>query len=351
MSIEKNSFSFVENREAFLYTLKNKSGASVSVTDFGATTVKICVPDKNGVIDDIALGYDSAMGYMNGTSSQGGTIGRYANRIAPCGITAKGVNYKLALNDGGNCTLHGGNISFNKRFWNVVSMDAGENPSITFEYVSPNGEENFPGTVVARVTYTFTENNELKLFYEATTDDDTYVNLTNHTYFNLKGYGKGDVLSHEVTINAIGYTPVNSIFIPTGEVKPVKDTVFDFTSPKAIAKDLFSGDKELEAARGYDHNFVLGEPHVMRNAAKVYEPSTGRVLEVITDKPAMQLYIGNFLDSTETGKEGIKFAHRTGFCLETQYSPDSPNQKSFYNTLLKPGEKYEYTTIFKFYAE
>ena len=336
--LEKEVFGMTDGYKVFLFTLKNKNGMTVKLTNYSGAIVSILVPDKDGNFEDVVLGYDDLDGYVNGTSCQGALIGRYANRIANAKFTLNGETIQLRANEGTNC-LHGGKIGFNKRIWTV---DGTTDNSVTFGYYSPDGEENFPGNLKVDCTYTLTDDNELKLEYKGKSDADTIVNLTNHSYFNLGGIHSGSVLSQVVQINAEKYTPVDRDLIPTGEMAPVEGTVFDFRKPKPIHADLDKTDMI-----GYDHNFILGEPHVMREAAVVYDPNTGREMTVSTDKPAIQFYTAIGLQG-EIGKDGVMMKIQTALCLESQYSPDTPNQPNFPGCVLKAGEEYNFTTIYKF---
>ncbi len=336
--IEKEVFGMADGYKVFLFTLKNSKGMTVKLTNYSGAIVSIFVPDKDGSIDDVVLGYDDLEGYINGTSSQGALVGRYANRIANGKFTLNGKEIELRCNEGTNC-LHGGIIGYNKRVWTV---DAYDDNSVTFGYFSPDQEENFPGNLKVTCKYTITEENEIKLEYKGKSDADTILNMTNHSYFNIGGIHSGSVLSQIVQINAESYTPVDSKLIPTGEIAPVENTVFDFRRPKAIDADLDKSD-----LIGYDHNFMLGEPHVMREAAIVYDPVSGREMRVSTDKPAIQFYTAIGLQG-EIGKDGKMMKIQTALCLESQYAPDSPNQPNFPSSVLKAGEEYNFTTIYKF---
>ena len=332
-----------------LYTLENKVGTTVKVTNYGATITSITTADRKGGMADIVLGYNDVSGYMNAVDKPyfGSIVGRYGNRIAKGKFTIDGKDYKLATNNGEN-HLHGGVIGFDKVVWDAKVTGTS---SIAFHYLAKDGEEGYPGNLDINVTYTLTDANELKIDYIATTDKKTPVNLTNHTYFNLKGEGDGTILDHELMINAKGFTPVDSGLIPTGEIAPVTGTPFDFTTAKAIGRDLGEKDQQLEYGLGYDHNWVLDKGDKqgqMTLAATLYEPSTGRLMEVFTQEPGLQFYCGNFLAGNLKGKSGKTYVHRGGLCLETQHYPDSPNQPTFPNTILTPGEAYKTTTIYKF---
>jgi aldose 1-epimerase len=332
-----------------LYTLKNSAGMEVKISNYGATVTSIVTADRNGKMADIALGYNDVSGYMNAVDKPyfGSIVGRYGNRIAKGKFTIDGKEYSLATNNGEN-HLHGGVIGFDKVVWDAEV--AGQH-AVTFRYLAKDGEEGYPGNLKIAVTYTLTNDNELKIDYLATTDQKTPVNLTNHTYFNLKGEGEGDILGHELMLNAKGMTPVDRGLIPTGKIVPVADTPFDFTKAKAIGRDIGKTDQQLEYGGGYDHNFVLdkaGKAGEMTLAARVYEPTTGRFMEVFTEEPGIQFYCGNFLDGRLKGKAGKIYVYRGGFCLETQHYPDSPNQPNFPSTILKPGETYRTKTIYRF---
>lgn len=341
MSIECKEFGYWQGYRCHLVTLKNKNGLSAAFTDFGAAVQSLCVPDKGGKLADVVLGYDTLDEYVKGDYCHGATIGRYANRIGGAKFTLNGKEYKLAENDNGN-SLHGGGFGYNKRLWTIEELSDGDEPAVTFGLTSPDGEEHFPGTVKLKVTFTLLENG-LHIRYNAVSDKDTILNLTNHSYFNLKGEGEGDIKDHIVKINAAKYTPVDGELIPTGVMAYVTGTAFDFQSPKPVRTDMDNG----RLPDGYDHNFVLGEGKQMRTAAVVTEPVSGRVMTVRTDKPAIQLYIGIGLKG-ETGKGGHKYDKYAGLCLESQYCPDSPNKPQFGSCVLKAGEEYCFTTSYTF---
>ncbi len=340
MSIAIQDFGFFRGYKCFTFTLTNKNGASVTLTNFGGAVTKLCMPDRNGKFADVVLGYDTLEEYIEGDSTHGALVGRYANRIGGAEFVLNGAAVKLSPNDNKVNHLHGGFFGYNKRVWTVEGHDGS---SVTFGYVSPDGEENYPGTVRIKVKYTLTDNNALSIDYTAVSDKDTIINLTNHSYFNLKGAGNGDILDHVVKINAEHYTPVDELLIPTGEKASVKGTPFDFTQAKPVREDMDNG----RLPGGYDHNFVLGEPGVNRTAAEVYEPESGRVMTVTTDKPAIQLYIGIGLKG-ENGKGGAVYNKYAGLCLESQYSPDTPNKPQFGSCLYKAGETYHFTTTYAF---
>ena len=336
-------------QETFLYTLKNKNGIEAQVTNYGGTVVTLKVPDRKGQLADVVLGYDNLEGYETGTSYFGALIGRYANRIANGKFTLDGRIYTLAQNNGLN-SLHGGNIGFNKVVWDAKEIPSKEGQALELRYLSKDGEEGYPGNLSVRVVYTLTDRNELKIEYNATTDKPTVVNLTNHSYFNLAGAGSGDIIGHILTIFADSFTPVNAVLIPTGEFRSVAGTPLDFRQPMAIGARINDDYEQLKLGKGYDFNWVLARsakkgPSL---AARVYEPNSGRVLEVWTDQPGIQFYSGNFLDGTARGKDGKTYRMRSGLCLETQHYPDSPNQPTFPTTVLNPGQRYQTTTVYKF---
>jgi aldose 1-epimerase len=349
--MQKQAFGKIQDGQSVdLYTLTNKYGMTVAISNFGGTLVSLKVPDRDGKLGDVVLGYDNPADYENGKAYFGGTIGRYGNRIAHGKFTLDGVVYSLPLNDGPN-TLHGGVRGFNKHVWIArdVSSSAGEALELT--YVSRDGEEGFPGTLTVKVVYTlFADENAVKIEYTATTDKDTVLNLTNHSYFNLSGQGNGDILQHQLKLYASQFTPVDVTLIPTGKLQDVQNTPFDFLQPIAIGQRINMNDEQLKFGRGYDHNWVLDKksPNTMSLAARAYDPQSGRVLEVSTTEPGVQFYSGNFLDGTVRGKDGKVYAYRSAFCLETQHFPDSPNQKNFPSTELKPGQTLHSTSIYKF---
>ncbi len=337
-----------DGKTAHLYTLKNASGMTVKLTDYGATTVSIIVPDRDGHYADVAFGYDSASGYVNGKSYFGATVGRYANRIGGGEFRLDGRVYHLPLNDGPN-TLHGGTIGFNKVLWKATAAETAEGPSVTFTYVSPDGEDGFPGTVKATVVYTLLNDNGLRITYRATTDKPTVLNLTNHTYFNLSGNPGKTILGEDLMLDADNYTPVDKNLIPTGKIAPVVNTPMDFRRLTKIGARIGEDNGQLRYCRGYDLNWVLnGFTGKVRKAAEVYDPESGRVLDVYTDQPGIQFYTGNFLDGTEIGKGGVHYNHRTALTLEAQLYPDSPNKPQFPSSVLRPGQTYRQETIYKF---
>jgi aldose 1-epimerase len=358
MSMTKQAFgSTADGTPVELYTLTNANGMETTITTYGGIVVTLMVPDRNGDLGDVVLGYEALERYINKNSYFGAVIGRYGNRIAKGKFTLNDVEYTLAQNDGEN-HLHGGIKGFDKVVWNAKELPSlrgagGDNPRLELTYVSPDGEEGYPGTLSVTVTYTLTQDNALKIDYLATTDKDTVVNLTNHSYFNLAGAGVGDILGHELMLNANKFTPVDDTLIPTGKLLSVKGTPMDFTQPTAIGARINEDYEQIQfGPGGYDHNWVLNESEESPVlAARVYEPTTGRLMEVYTTEPAIQFYSGNFLDRNITGKRGKRYNQRYGFCLETQHFPDSPNQPDFPSTVLKPGETYTTTTIYKFSAK
>jgi aldose 1-epimerase len=334
--------------EVSLYTLKNSKGMEARIMTYGGIVVSLKVPDRDGKLDDVVLGFDNLDGYLAGHPYFGALIGRYGNRIGGAKFELEGETYTLAVNNGPN-SLHGGEVGFDKKNW---TAEAATDSSLVLSLVSPDGEEGYPGTLTVKVTYEVTEDNELRIDYSATTDKTTVVNLTNHTYFNLLDAGASPILGHEIMLNADRITPVDDTLIPTGELAPVEGTPFDFREPHKIGERIDAEDQQIEYGGGYDHCFVLNRNgEGLSLAAKVTEATTGRVMEVFTTEPAIQFYTGNFLDGTVTGKGGIAYQKRSAFCLETQHYPDSPNQPAFPTTTLKPGEQYATTTVYKFSAE
>jgi len=348
-NITKESFGKTGNGENVdLYTLTNNLGMQAKIMNYGGIVVSLKVPDRNGKMDDVVLGFNDLDSYLKGHPYFGAIVGRYGNRIAKGRFTLNGVEYKLAVNNGEN-HLHGGIKGFDKVVWTAKEMRTKMGPALSLTYISKDGEEGYPGTLTATVVYTLTNNNELKLDYTVTTDKDTVSNLTHHSYFNLAGEGNGDILSHILTLNGSRFTPTDAGSIPTGELKAVAGTPFDFLKPTVIGKRINDQDQQLQYGSGYDHNFVVnGKFGSLRSAATVYEPTSGRVLEVWTTEPGVQFYTGNFLDGTLTGKSGKVYQKRFGFCLETQHYPDSPNHPAFPTTTLKKGATYRSTTVYRF---
>ncbi len=325
-----------------LFNLNNSHGLRARIMTYGAILVSLEVPDRIGGLADITLGYDSLGGYLEATPYFGAVVGRYGNRIARGKFTLDGAEHTLAANNGDN-HLHGGLKGFDKVVWAAETVREEAAVGVRLSYLSPDGEEGYPGNLSCVLTYWISEENEFKITYEATTDKATPVNLTHHSYFNLAGQGRGNILAHELLLEADRYTPVDEGLIPTGELRPVADTPFDFTTPRSI------GARIAQVPGGYDHNFVLrsGGGDLAR-AAQVYEATSGRVMEVFTTEPGIQFYTGNFLDGTITGKVEFVYNQHSGFCLETQHFPDSPNQPDFPSTILRPGETYQTLTIYRF---
>lgn len=352
--IETRSFGTIHSgKEMQLYILRNNHGMEVAITNYGAIVVSIKVPDRSGHVDDVVLGYDNARGYEEGKAHFGGTIGRYANRIAHGRFTLDGHTYTLPKNNGDN-TLHGGVLGFDKRVWTAKEIPSAEGVAMEFSYVSVDGEEAFPGTVAAKVVFTLPKDtSELRIDYSAGTDKPTVINMTNHSYFNLSGQGSGEILGTVLQLNASRFTPVDEAQIPTGELRTVKGTPFDFTKPTAIGERIDQNELQLRYGHGYDLNWVLdakGDGSEPALAAVARDNKSGRVLEVLTTEPGVQLYTSNFLDGTEHGKGGVAYQRRTAFCLETQHFPDSPNHPNFPSTTLEPRKPFHSTTIYRFSA-
>ena len=352
MIIEKESWGQTgDGQEVELYSLVNDSGMKVQITNYGGIVTSILAPGKDGAFEDVALGFPTLEGYLGEHPYFGAIVGRYGNRIAKGKFTLDGEEYTLAVNNGPNA-LHGGIEGFDDRVWAAREMRDENAVGLRLHYVSEAGEEGYPGALDTTVTYWLTSDNAIKIHYEATTDAPTPVNLTNHSYFNLAGQGDGDILGHVMMLNADRFLPVDETLIPTGERRPVEGTPFDFTTPKPIGRDIDADNQQMEYGGGYDHCFVLkSQDGSLALAARVTEPTTGRVMEVYTTEPGVQFYTGNFLDGTLTGKGGKVYKHRFGFCLETQHFPDSPNQPDFPGTILRPGETYRSTTVYKFSAK
>ena len=343
MSANEESFGqSPDGRQVVLYTLINSNGLKAKITNYGAILVSLEVPDRNGNLADITLGYDKLPDYIEHRSFFGATVGRYANRIGKAKFTLDGVVYKLASNNGEN-HLHGGIKGFDKVVWKPEDVRAESHEALVkMSYISEDGEEGYPGNMACTVTYTLTKDNELKISYEAETDKTTILNLTNHSFFNLAGQGTGDILDHELTLNADKYTPVDEGLIPTGEIRSVKDSPMDFTSSMPIGSRI----KQVEG--GYDHNYILNSGSTLTLCAEVYEPTSGRVMTIHTTEPGVQLYTGNFLDGSSTGKGGKVYKKHYAFCLETQHFPDSPNKTNFPTVVLLPGQKFTSETVHKF---
>jgi aldose 1-epimerase len=347
-SVKQETFGrTTEGQEVIIYSLANANGLKANVIDYGAILVSLDVPDREGKIADIALGFDDLDSYVKRNPLFGATVGRYANRIANAKFTLDGVEYKLTANAGKNHIHGGGSKRFDKVIWKGHRFQTDEEVGVRFTFLSKDGDEGFPGNLNCTVTYTLTNNNALKISYKATTDKPTIVNLTNHSYFNLAGAGNGDVLEHKIMINADYFTPADEALIPTGEIRSVKNTPLDFTQPKTIGLRI----DKLTQTRGYDHNYVLNSSNgSLALAARVNEPTSGRIMEVYTTEPGMQLYTANGMRGVK-GKGGKLYERHYGFCLETQHFPDSPNKPHFPSVVLRPGEIYSTETVFKFSAK
>lgn len=345
--IKKEKFGNVNEREIYIYTLTNRNNFEAKIINYGAILVSLKVPDRNGIFKDIVTGFDSLEGYVNDKSFFGAIVGRYGNRIAKAKFRLNGKQYQLTVNDGGN-HLHGGKSGFYKAIWEAEPSES--ESSIKLYYSSPDGEEGYPGKVDIAVVYTLTDENELQISYEGVTDRATILNPTHHSYFNLSGDFNKDILHHLLFINADFMTPVDQTLIPTGQISSVRNTPFDFRKPAEIGLRINEKNEQLAFGKGYDHNWVLNDytKGKLRQAASLYDSTTGRFMEVITDQPGLQFYSGNFLDGTIRGKKGVTYKFRSALCLETQHFPDSPNKTNFPSVTLNPGEVYRHTTIYKF---
>jgi aldose 1-epimerase len=349
-SITRTSFGkTTDGQSVDIYTLRNRRGMEARITNYGGIVVSLTAPDRNGKYADVVLGYNDLDTYMRPPFPYfGAIVGRYGNRIAKGRFTLNGVEYKLAVNNGEN-HLHGGLKGFDKVVWTAHEMRTPAGPALALTYLSKDGEEGYPGNLRARVVYTLTNNNELKIDYTESTDKDTVTNLTHHSYFNLKGEGNGDILEHVVVLRASRFIPTDAGSIPTGEIRNVAGTPFDFMKANTIAARINNDDEQLKFGNGYDHTWIIeGRMGTLRQAAIVYEPTTGRELEVWTTEPGVQFYTGNFLDAAIIGKSGKPYPPRSGFCLETQHYPDSPNKPNFPTTTLRKGATYRSTTIYRF---
>src|SRR5246127_5153284 len=345
--VQQQDFGTRDGRPIILYTLTNAHGVEVRAMNYGGIILSLRIPDSKGQLADIVLGHEKLEGYTPNPPYLGAIVGRYANRIANGTFTLDGKAYTLPKNDGPN-TLHGGTEkTFNKVVWDAEPLKG--KAGVTFTYLSKDGDDGFPGNLKVRVTYTLTNDNSIVIDYEATTDKATPINLSQHSYFNLAGEGTGDILNHELTLNADRFTPVDKNLIPTGELRPVKGTPLDFMQSTRVGARIDDSYEQLMLGHGYDHNWVINRKgDGLTLAARMYEPTSGRVLEVSTTQPGIQFYTGNFLDGTVTGKQGHVYKRRYGFCLETQHFPDSPNHPEFPSTILKPGETLRSKTVFKF---
>ncbi|HQE92616.1 MAG TPA: aldose epimerase family protein [Anaerolineae bacterium] len=351
MKIKKQSFgTLAAGTEVALYTLVNAHGMTATITPYGGIIVALTAPDREGNFADVVLGFDTLQEYVEHSPFFGCLIGRFGNRIANGKFTLKGVEYRLAQNDGRN-HLHGGRQGFDKKVWTSQALEMPAGPALKLTYISPDGEEGYPGTLSVTVVYTLSDENALAIDYTATTDKATVVNLTNHSYFNLSAGAAKTILDHEMMINAETFTPVDGTLIPTGEIRPVAGTPLDFRTAMPIGARINADDAQIKFGGGYDHNWIIdGEPGTLRLAARVYEPTSGRVMEVHTTEPALQLYTGNSMPPSLKGKGGRTYVRRGGLCLETQHYPDSPNKPEFPSTVLEPGQVYQTTTIYKFSA-
>lgn len=337
-----------DGREVSKYTLTNRNGIELAVINYGGVVVSVKAPDKNGTVADVVLGYDSLSSYVAGSPFFGALIGRYGNRIGKGKFSIDGTHYTLPVNNGEN-HLHGGPQGFDKVFWNIEEVSSTDGASVKLTYRSADGEQGYPGNLDAEVIYTLTNNNEWVIKYSATSDKKTVVNLTQHTYFNLTGDVNNDILGHELTIQADKFLPVDKGLIPTGELKPVANTPFDFTKAATVGSRIENKDEQLTLGKGYDHCWVLnGASDNLRAVASLYDPKSGRMLEVSTTEPGLQFYSGNFLDGKNITKGGVPANFRHGLCLETEHFPDSPNKPSFPSVLLEPGKTYTTTTVYKF---
>jgi aldose 1-epimerase len=345
---EKSLFGKLKDgREVYEFTLKNKNGVEMKVINYGATIVSLKVPDRKGKYDDVVFGYDNLDGYVNGSNYFGAVVGRYANRIAKGKITLEGKTYQLSVNDGEN-ELHGGKIGFDKVVWDAKTLQGKQGPSIELTYVSPDGEMGYPGKVTLHVTYTLTNDNSLKIYYEGTTDKTTILNPSQHTYFNLSGNPDNTILSDQIKINADTFTPVDKGLIPTGKIEKVTGTPLDFKKLTLIGARINDKNEQLELGKGYDFNWVLNNYNgKVREAADLYNPESGRYMQVLTDQPGLQFYSGNFLNG-KAGKGGVAYKFRSALALEAQHFPDSPNEPKWPSVVLKPGQVYKQTTIYKF---
>jgi aldose 1-epimerase len=351
-SMTRSAFGTLPDGQAVeAFTFRNANGMEVQAITYGGIITSLKVPDRTGTIADVVLGYDTLQGYLDKSPFFGCIVGRYGNRIAKGTFTIDGQAYTLPINNGEN-HLHGGPQGFDKKNWTAEPFEGADGAGVVFTHTSPDGDMGYPGTLNVKVTYTLTSDNTLRFDYEATTDKATHVNLTQHTYFNLAGAGSGDILGHEVEMTADRYTPVDKGLIPTGQLAPVEGTPFDFRKPTTIGARIGDDHPQLAAGGGYDHNFVFvaTKGSGLERVVRVYEPTTGRTMDVSTTQPGTQFYTGNFLDGTITGKGGKVYQKRAGFCLETQHFPDSPNKPAFPSTVLRPGEVYAHSTAYTFGA-
>lgn len=343
--VKKEIHGTYKGKEVSLFTLTNSNGNVLKLSSFGARIIWIEVPDRNGKKENVTFGFDTFDGMINGDPYFGSVVGRYANRIAKGKFTLDGVEYTLALNNGPN-SLHGGPGGWHSVVWDGDEVRNSQSPAVKFTYHSPDMEEGYPGNMHVEVTYTWTDKDEIIIDYLCTTDKKTVLNITNHAYFNLQGAGNGDILGHELMINASRFVAVDSTLIPTGELRPVEGTPFDFKTPHTVGERIEEDYDQLKLGKGYDHTFVLD--NVNEVIATVYDPSTGRFMEVFTDQPGVQFYCGNFLNGTLKGHGGKPYIYRSGLCLETGHYPDSPNHPDFPTTVLNPGETFKSRTVYRF---
>ena len=353
MSIKKELFGTHRGCDIYKYTLENENGMSVVISNFGATILSINVPDKNGEVADVICGYDDLQSYIDADGYQGAIIGRVGNRICRGKFELDGVQYDMYINNGPN-HLHGGKEGFDKKIWQVLALDEGVEPSIKLFLLSADGDEGYPGNLAVTVSYALKNDGSLSIRYEANTDKRTIINLTNHTYFNLGGYNSGKIYDQELWLDADTYLPTDDTLIPTGEIRSVANTPFDFRLPKTIGRDIKMQDQDLIIAGGYDHclNFTGGETKLPKLRARVIHKESGRVMEMYTNQPCVQFYSGNFLTNAKYPFRGnVPQKIQMAFCLETQHMPDSINHENFTNVVLNPNEKYDYTTIYKFHLE
>jgi len=352
MEIKKEVYGILQDgREVYLFTLKISDGSELKLTNFGATVVSLKVPDRKGKMENVILGFKDLKDYENIRHFYGAIVGRWGNRIDKGKFTLNGQEYTLATNDGEN-HLHGGIIGFDRILWDYEELVYKDLPAVKFSYLSKDGEEGYPGNLKLSVIYTYSEQNELGIYYEMTTDQSTVKNVTNHSYFNLSGDVKDDILNHDLVLNADNFLPVVAGLIPTGEIKSVKGTPMDFTYPHKIGERINQDDEQLKYGLGYDHCWVINvSDDGLNNAGYIYDSTSGRRMDIYTTEPAIQFYSGNFMDGSDIGHEGLPYNYRFAMCLETQHYPDSPNQKDFPTTVLNPGEVYKSTTIYKFSVE
>jgi aldose 1-epimerase len=352
MKVEKRPFGNVDGKNVDLYTISNSKGVTMTVTNYGGIITSLVVPDKNGKMEDVALGYNDVDSYVKSSPYFGAIVGRFGNRIAKAKFSLDGEEYTLAANNGPN-TLHGGNKGFDKVVWDAKEIQQADAAGCELHYTSADGEEGYPGNLQCKAVYLLDNNDRLTVEFSATTDKATVVNLSQHSYFNLAGEGCGDILGHELMLNADRFVPVDATLIPTGELPPVKGTPMDFSKSTAIGARINADFEQLKFGKGYDHCWVLNQkkPGAMTLAARVYEPGSGRTLEITTTEPGIQFYCGNFLDGSNIGKRGVAYNFRNGFALETEHYPDSPNKPQFPSVVLRPGQTYKTTTVFAFSAK